>query len=75
VINGNFSGLCLIGIYRNCLTDMQVTEAPLSNNQSEVPLLEVTLANGQGKNLKWHFQNCHYIVSVLPPAQEGAIDF
>ena len=43
---GNFSGLSLIGISRNCLEDIQVTEAPLSNSQSEVPLFEVTLIKG-----------------------------
>ena len=35
-----------MGICRNCLMDIQVTDAPLSKSHSEVPLFEVTLMNG-----------------------------
>jgi hypothetical protein len=38
VIDGNFSGLCSMG--------MQVTDAPLLNNHTEIPLFEITLING-----------------------------
>ena len=44
---GNFSGLWSGGISRNCLTDIQVTDAPESKSQSDVPLLEVTLTKGR----------------------------
>ena len=52
-----------MGICRNCFIDIQVTDAPLSNSHSEVPLLKVTLINKR-------VEDCNELDSLL-----NGIDF